>query len=163
MQTAASAQRQSVVSLSPGRLITATSGYCLSATASVECMLLLRMRRPRPGGDKQHLWPGTQILYSVHTAQEPNYHFSACGLPHHSGEATDSRLQSSTNLRQHIRRQDPAAPIVISRKLMHPNPASCDICRVQRESAPAHAAQHGVFLRCCPARQYPKRPCRCNR
>jgi hypothetical protein len=33
------------------------------------------MRRPRPGGDKQHLWPGTQILYSVHTAQEPNDRF----------------------------------------------------------------------------------------
>ena len=30
------------------------------------------MRRPRPGGDKRQLWPGTQILYSVHTAQEPN-------------------------------------------------------------------------------------------
>ena len=30
------------------------------------------MRRPRPGGDKRQLWPGTQLLYSVHTAQEPN-------------------------------------------------------------------------------------------
>ncbi len=48
------------------------SGHCRSTTAGVEWFLLLRMRRPRPGGDKQHLWPGTQILYSVHTAQEPN-------------------------------------------------------------------------------------------
>ena len=54
-----------------GRL-TATNGHCRSTTASVELSLLLRMRRPRPGGDKQQLWPGTQSLYSVHTAQEPN-------------------------------------------------------------------------------------------
>jgi hypothetical protein len=51
------------------------SSHCRSATAGVEWFLLLRMRRPRPGGDKQHLWPGTQILYSVHTAQEPNDRF----------------------------------------------------------------------------------------
>jgi len=53
-------------------LLSAMSGHCRSTTASVEWFLLLRMRRPRPGGDRQHLWPGTQILYSVHTAQEPN-------------------------------------------------------------------------------------------